>query len=69
MKKLWRQNTSSIGKGYFTTIKEWNSYSDKYRIIYANDTKVLYFVKSSTYTFGITPLYNADGTLQIYDGE
>ena len=40
---------------------------NSYYIVYANDTKVKYFVKWTGYQFGITPLYNADGTLQIYE--
>lgn len=58
-------NTSDdFGNGYFTVITEWGSY----QIVYANDTKVKYLIfDSGMYRFGITPLYNADGTLQIYE--
>lgn len=58
-------NTSDdFGNGYFTAIAEW----DSYQIVYANDTKVKYLIfDSGMYRFGITPLYNADGTLQIYE--
>lgn len=56
--------------GYFTLVKEWHSdRGATYRIVYANDTGVMYFVFAEGYQGGITPLYNADGTLQIYDGE
>ena len=56
--------------GYFTLIKEWRSDSGAtYQIIYANDTGVMYFVFATGYQGGITPLYNKDGTLQIYDGK
>lgn len=37
-------------------------------VVYANDTKVMYMLYASKYGGGITPLYNADGTLQIYNG-
>ena len=59
-------NTSrAFGNGYFTIITEWGS---GYKIVYANDTKVKYLIMSkSQYMSGITPLYNADGTLQIYE--
>ena len=59
-------NTSDdFGNGYFTVITEWGS---GYRIVYANDTKVKYLIiNRSQYLSGITPLYNADGTLQIYE--
>ena len=60
------ENSTSkdFGKGYFTVITEW----DCYQIVYANDTKVKYLIfDNRTYRYGITPLYNADGTLQIYE--
>ena len=59
-----------FAKGYFTIIKEWGSTADvTYRLMYANDTKVIYFYMNSGYGKDITPMYNADGTLQIYGGE
>lgn len=60
-------NTSGdFGNGYFTVITEWGGY----KIVYAKDTKVKYLIGYRDYPysqFGITPLYNADGTLQIYE--
>ena len=59
-----------VGGGYFTQVKTWGGIGTKYFcIMYANDTKVLYFVVYDGYSFGITPLYNTDGTLQIYEEE
>ena len=60
-----------FSKGYFTVIKSWYggiNYPTEY-IVYANNTKVMYYVFFGTYSSGITPLYNADGTLQIYEGK
>lgn len=64
----------SSGGGYFTTIKEWYGATANYAIVYANDTKVKYLwvYNSKSYKTcydrsGITPLYNADGSLQVYD--
>lgn len=57
--------TNDFGYGYFTIIVEWGN-CGIYKIVYDNDTKVKYLVIDSTYGGGITPLYNADGTLQIY---
>ena len=61
----------SLGDGYFIVINSWGiqGATDTYYIVYAKDTKVKYFIMQTTYRFGITPLYNADGTLQIYDEE
>ena len=58
-------------KGYFTVIKTWGGGIDhpiEY-IVYANDTGVMYYIFRGAHYSGITPLYNADGTLQIYEGE
>lgn len=55
------------GNGYFTIIKKWGSDSMIYRIVYANDTGVEYMIVEGYRRFSITPLYNADGTLQIYE--
>lgn len=62
-------NDEDFCAGYFTTIIEWRDDMGIYRIVYANDTNVKYMVVTSGYKFGITPLYNTDGTLQIYDSE
>ena len=40
-----------------------------WRIVYHRDTKVMYAVSRGVDNLGnFTPLYNADGTLQIYEG-
>ncbi len=58
-----------VSNGYFTVIKEWGGGIDWANecIVYANDTGVMYYVFLKGYSGGITPLYNADGTLQIYE--
>ena len=65
------QEESNVDKdfaqGYFTVISKWGDAVSTYYIIYANDTKVKYFVKWHSSQWGITALYNADGTLQIYE--
>ena len=62
------ENKDFYASGYFTTIEKWSD-SKTYRIVYATDTKVKYLIVAAGYQFGITPLYNADGTLQVYDKE
>ena len=55
---------------YFSVYKEWrDSKMGDCKIVYANDTNVMYYIFLKGYSGGITPLYNADGTLQIYEGE
>lgn len=61
---------SGFAGSYFVQTNKWSDTSANYYIVYAKDTKVKYFVYTTGYKFGITPLYNADGTLQIYtEGE
>ena len=47
---------------------EWNDFNYKYKIVYANDTNVKYMIiKTDRYKYSITALYNADGSLQVYE--
>lgn len=52
---------------YFIAIKMWDDLNGTYIIAYAKDTKVKYFVCTEHYRLAITPLYNADGSLQVYE--
>ena len=52
---------------YFTELDHWTDYNMNYYIVYAKDTKVKYMIFISGHRFGITPLYNADGSLQLYE--
>lgn len=64
------ENIKSVCGDYFIQIMEWEDYDGEYSIVYAKDTKVKYLVWYSYYRGGITPLYNADGSLQVYkEGE
>lgn len=58
---------NDFAQGYFTVVSKWGDAVSTYYIVYAKDTKVKYFVKWHSSQWGITPLYNADGTLQIYE--
>lgn len=44
---------------------------DKYgiEVLYDKNTKVMYFIKQGYRQFGITPIYNSDGTVKLYDEE
>lgn len=59
--------SGDFGNWYFTKITKWEDTYSNYYIVYANDTKVKYLVMSAQARSGITPLYNADGTLQVYE--
>jgi hypothetical protein len=60
-------DNKNCANGYFTRVSYWSDANGNYTIMYANDTKVKYLVFNGGYRYGITPLYNADGTLQIYE--
>ena len=62
-------SNKTYDNGYFTTIKEWGNDGMIYRIVYANDTGVEYMIVEGYRKLSITPLYNADGTLKIYEEE
>lgn len=59
--------TKTILDGYFAVLSEHYDGSGKYYIVYATDTRVKYYLMLSQYRSGISPLYNADGTLQVYE--
>lgn len=59
----------TYGGGYFTVIAKWDDGLRDCYIVYANDTKVKYLICTGNSMSGITPLYNSDGTLQIYEEE
>ena len=67
----YADSNTNFGNGYFTVIRWWDGgmdYPTEY-ILYANDTGVMYYAFRTSHAGGITPLYNADGTLQIWEGE
>ena len=57
-------NANSFADGYFTII---NDNGIDRVIMYANDTGVKYMYYHSGYGYGMTPLYNEDGTIQVYN--
>ena len=74
--KVSYENASSeisidFSNGYFIPVKEWGTDMDScyQQLVYANDTRVMYYIIKTTKGIGITPLYNADGTLQVWEGK
>jgi hypothetical protein len=53
--------------GYFIVEKKWSDFNGTYRIVYAKDNGVKYFVRTGTDSCAITPLLNSDGTAQVAD--
>lgn len=62
------ESIKSVCGDYFVQIKNWSDLRiGTFTIVYAKDTKVKYLIWSDSYGCGITPLYNADGSLQVYE--
>ena len=61
-------NSFSCLANDFTVVeeKESNFLGDYSQIIYDNETKVEYLIIYDGYRCGITPIYNADGTVKVY---
>lgn len=67
-KAVEAKTSETFGGGYFIVESEWEDSSYYYKIVYARDTGVKYFVIKSGYKLSMTPLYNTDGSLQVADG-
>lgn len=56
-----------LGNKYFDLV---NIYENGCTTVaYDKNTNVMYFLRSNGNSFGITPIYNSDGTLKLYEGE
>ena len=61
--------SSDLGNKYIDLVTVYKDDGYNIEVLYDKNTKVMYFVKWSSYQFGITPIYNSDGTVKLYDGE
>ncbi len=60
---------SDLGNRYIDLVTIYKDEGHNTEVLYDKNTKVMYFLKWSGYQFGITPIYNSDGTVKLYDGE
>ena len=61
-------NTDKRNNEYFNLVVIYED-SSSTKIAYDKNTGVMYYIKSNFYAYGITPIYNADGSLKLYEGE
>lgn len=61
--------SSNLGNKYIDLVTIYKDDNCGTEVLYDKNTKVMYFVKYTGYQFGITPIYNSDGTVKLYDGE
>lgn len=68
-----RTSGNQVEYGYFIELE----HSGDMTIAYDRETKVKYYIydyengigDNRVHCFGMTPIYNADGSLQVYEGE
>lgn len=60
---------SDLGNKYIDLVTIYKDDGHNTEVLYDKNTKVMYFSKCTGYQFGITPIYNSDGTVKLYDGE
>lgn len=61
--------SSCIANKYIDLVTIYRDDNHNTEVLYDKNTKVMYFVKWGSYRFGITPIYNSDGTVKLYNGE
>lgn len=61
--------SSRLANKYIDLVTIYKDDNHSTKVLYDKNTKVMYFVIWSGYQFGITPIYNSDGTVKLYDGE
>ena len=61
--------TSNLANKYIDLVTIYKDDNYNIEVLYDKNTKVMYFVKRGSDRFGITPIYNSDGTVKLYDGE
>ena len=58
-----------LGNKYIDLVTIYKDDDNCTEVLYDKNTNVMYFVKYDSDRFGITPIYNSDGTVKLYDGE
>ena len=61
--------SSRIANKYIDLVTIYKDDNHNTNVLYDKNTKVMYCVIWSGYQFGITPIYNSDGAVKLYDGE
>lgn len=62
--------SSPLANKYIDLVTIYKDNEQDTEVLYDKNTKVMYFAKWGVkYQFGITPIYNSDGTVKLYNGE
>lgn len=62
------KNVDKENNEYFDLVVIYED-SSSTEIAYDKNTGVMYYIKSNSHAYGITPIYNADGRIKLYEGE
>lgn len=71
---VFKEKTNPVDK-YINFVEIAYNFESGYResVVYDKNTKVMYYIQNSGDTLGdtlgITPIYNSDGTVKLYDGD
>lgn len=63
------EEKNQIFDGHFTVIETYSDFGRNVYKVYDNDTKVVYLILKESRGVEMTVLYNADGTVQTYEGD
>lgn len=63
-----KPESSKIANKYIDLVTIYRDEIQGIEVLYDKNTKVMYFLKNDYSAFGITPIYNSDGTVKLYDG-
>lgn len=64
------ENTEENYWDKFVVVESYDNMNDgSLYIVYDKDTKVEYYIVHAYRRFGISPIYNADGTIKVYEEE
>ena len=58
---------SSVANKYIDLVVIYENLSQQTEVMYDKNTGVMYFHRDSRYDNFMTPIYNADGTLKLYE--
>lgn len=53
----------------FIAVEKYGNSQRGLLIVYDKDTKVMYYFIDDAYQMALSPIYNSDGTIKIYNGE
>ena len=51
----------------FVAVEKYGNTQRGLLIVYDKDTKVMYYFIDDAYQMALTPIYNSDGTIRLYD--